>query len=78
MMARSNLPIGSEVDAYGPDNIKLKSCPVDHTFLDSIALGKEANVFEGFGLKTLGIFEFRLKPIGDFDSKSAKFKVNIK
>lgn len=75
---KEGLPIGSDVVAYGPDNTKLKSYPVDDTTLDSIAPGKEANVVEGFGSKKLGTFEFQFKPIGDFDSKSAKFKVNIK
>lgn len=75
---KEGLPIGSDVVAYGPDNTKLKSYPVDDTTLDSIAPGKEANVAEGFGSKKLGTFEFQFKPIGDFDSKSAKFKVNIK
>lgn len=75
---KKDLSIGGDIDAYGPDNTKLKSYPVSDTTLDAIAPGKEADVIEGFGSKKLGNFEFQLRPFGDFESKSAKFKVNIK
>ena len=75
---KKDLPVGSDVDAYGPDNTKLKSYPVEDTTLDAIAPGKEADVVEGFAAKKLGTFEFQFRPFGDFDSKSAKFQVNIK
>lgn len=76
--SKKDLPIGGDVDAYGPDNSKLKDYPVNDTTLDSIAPGKEADVITGFGTKKLGSFELHFKPLTDFDSKSAKFKVNIK
>lgn len=75
---KKDLSIGGDVDAYGPDNSKLKSYPVNDTTLDSIAPGKEADVITGFGAKKLGTFELHFKPLADFESQSAKFKVTVR
>jgi predicted small secreted protein len=75
---KEDLPIGGDLDVYGPDNEKLKDYPIDDQTMDSIAPGKEADVITGLGTKKLGAFELHFKSLVDFDSKAAKFKVNIK
>lgn len=72
-----DLPIGTDLDAYGPDNTKLKSYPVDDTTLDAIAPGKEADVTTGFGTDKLGTFELQFSPFASTD-KPAKFRVKVK
>lgn len=71
------LPIGADLDAYGPDNNKLKSYPVNDTTLDSIAAGKEADVTTGFGSDKLGAFELQFSPLVSTE-KPVKFRVKIK
>lgn len=71
------LPIGADLDAYGPDNTKLKSYPVNNTTLDSIAAGKEADVTTGFGTDKLGTFELQFSPLISTE-KPVKFRVKVK
>lgn len=71
------LPIGADLDAYGPDNNKLKSYPVNDTTLDSIAAGKEADVTTGFGSDKLGTFELQFSPLVSTE-KPVKFRVKVK
>ena len=71
------LPIGADLDAYGPDNNKLKSYPVNDTTLDSIAAGKEADVTTGFGSDKLGAFELQFSPLVSTE-KPVKFRVKVK
>ncbi|MCU4690978.1 DUF4352 domain-containing protein [Limosilactobacillus reuteri] len=71
------LPIGADLDAYGPDNNKLKSYPIDNTTLDSIAAGKEADVTTGFGADKLGTFELQFSPLVSTE-KPVKFRVKVK
>lgn len=71
-----DLPIGTDLEAYGPDNNKLKSYPINDTTLDSIAAGKEADVTTGFGTDKLGNIELQFSPLVSTD-KAAKFKVNV-
>ena len=73
---KEDLPIGTDLDAYGPENNKLKSYPISNTTVDSIAPGKESDVTTGFGTDKLGDFELQFRPLASFD-KSAKFKVNV-
>lgn len=73
---KQDLPIGADLDAYGPDNNKLKSYPVSDTTVDSIAPGKEADVTTGFGTDKMGDFELQFKPLVSIE-KSAKYKVNV-
>lgn len=73
-----DLSIGADLNAYGPDNNKLKEYPISDSTLDSIAAGKEADVTTGFGTNKLGKFELQFSPIASFDSKTAKFKVDVK
>lgn len=73
---KEDLPIGADLDAYGPDNNKLKSYPVSDTTVDSIAPGKEADVTTGFGTDKMGDFELQFKPLVSIE-KSAKYKVNV-
>ena len=71
------LPIGADLDAYGPNNNKLKSYPVNDTTLDSIAAGKEADVTTGFGSDKLGTFELQFSPLVSTE-KPVKFHVKVK
>lgn len=71
------LPIGADLDAYGPNNNKLKSYPVNDTTLDSIAAGKEADVTTGFGSDKLGTFELQFSPLVSTE-KPVKFRVKVK
>lgn len=73
---KEDLPIGADLDAYGPDNNKLKSYPVSDTTVDSIAPGKEADVTTGFGTDKMGDFELQFKPLVSIE-KSAKYKINV-
>lgn len=75
--SKKDLPIGTDLDAYGPDNSKLKDYPVDDSTLDAIAPGKEADVTTGFGTKKLGNFELQFAPLVSTE-KAAKFKVVVK
>lgn len=70
------LPIGADLDVYGPDNNKLDTYPINGTTINSVAAGKEADVTTGFGTDNLGDFELQFKPLVSV-SKAAKFKVNI-
>lgn len=76
--SKEDIPIGSDADAYGPTNEKLKTYPVSGSTLDTIAPGKEADVIDGFGSKKLGAFELHFRPSADFEATAAKFKVNVK
>lgn len=70
------LPIGADLDVYGPDNNKLDTYPINGTTINSVAAGKEADVTTGFGTDNLGDFELQFKPLVSVN-KAAKFKVNI-
>ena len=73
-----DLTIGTDLDAYGPNNSKLESYPVQNTTLDTIAPGKEADVVTGFGTDELGTFELQFEPFLSVGTKPAKFKVSVK
>ncbi|KLA45224.1 putative lipoprotein [Ligilactobacillus ruminis] len=70
------LPIGADLDVYGPDNNKLDTYPINGTTVNSVAAGKEADVTTGFGADKLGDFELQFKPLVSVN-KAAKFKVNV-
>ena len=70
------LPIGADLDVYGPDNNKLDTYPINDTTVNSVAAGKEADVTTGFGTDKLGDFELQFKPLVSVN-KAAKFKVNV-
>lgn len=72
-----DLPIGTDLDAYGYDNKKLNTYPVNNITLDSIASGKEADVVAGFGADSLNEIELQFKPFIS-THKAAKFKVAAK
>ena len=74
---KKDLAIGTDLDAYGPDNSKLKDYPIEDSTFDSIAPGKEADVTTGFGTKELGKFELQFAPLISTE-KAAKFKVTVK
>lgn len=70
------LPLGTDLEVYGPKNTKLKEYPINNSTLDSLAAGKEADVTTGFGTDDLGNFELQFAPFASL-SNSAKFKVNV-
>lgn len=72
-----DIPIGTDMTAYGPNNNKLKGYPVSDITLDSVAAGKEADVTDGFGTDKLGTFELQFAPTISTE-KPAKFKVKVK
>lgn len=72
-----DIPVGADLDAYGPDNNKLKSYPVSDATLGSVAAGKEMDVIDGFGTDKLGNIELQFAPLVS-TAKAAKFKVKVK
>lgn len=74
--ADKDLPIGTDLEVYGPDNTKLKSYPISNSTLDAVAPGKEADVTSGFGTDKLGNIELQFAPLVSME-KAAKFKVNV-
>ena len=74
---KQDLTIGTDLNAYGPDNSKLKDYPIEDSTFDSVAPGKEADVTTGFGTKKLGSFELQFAPLVSTE-KAAKFKVTVK
>lgn len=75
--ADKDLPIGADLNVYGPDNSKLKTYPIDNTTVDAIAPGKEADVTTGFGTDKLGMFELQFSPLMSIE-KPVKFRVKVK
>lgn len=73
---KDELPIGADLDVYGPDNNKLDTYPINDATVNSVAAGKEMDVTTGFGTDNLGDFELQFKPLVSVN-KAAKFKVNI-
>lgn len=73
---KDELPIGADLDVYGPDNNKLDTYPINDATVNSVAAGKEMDVTTGFGTDNLGDFELQFKPLISVN-KAAKFKVNI-
>lgn len=71
-----NVSIGTDLDAYSPDNNKLNTYSVEDNTLDSIAPGKEADVIDGFGTDKLGDFELQFQLLASIQ-KAAKFKVSV-
>lgn len=76
--SKKDLPIGADLNVYGPDNEKLKEYPLNDQTIDSVAAGKESDVITGFGTKKLGSFELQFKPLASFNTTAAKFKVTVK
>lgn len=75
--SENDIPIGADLAAYGPDNNKLKSYPVNGITLGSVAAGKEMDVIDGFGTDKLGDIELQFAPLIS-TAKAAKFKVKVK
>lgn len=75
--SNEELSVGTDLDAYGPDNNKLKTYPIDNTTVDTIAAGKETDVTTGFGADKLGTFELQFSPLVSTE-KPVKFRVKVK
>lgn len=71
-----DLPIGADLNAYGPDNKKLETYPLTDTTMDAVAPGKEADVTTGFGLNGSGKVELQFAPLVSV-KKAAKFIVKV-
>jgi uncharacterized membrane protein YdfJ with MMPL/SSD domain len=69
------VPVGTDLEVYGPDGKKLKSYANDNT-MDSVAAGKSIDATAHFGTEKLGDFELQFAPFLSFE-KAAKFKVNV-
>lgn len=74
---KKNLPIGTDLNVYGPDNSKLKVYPIKNSTFDAVAAGKEADVTTGFGTNKMGQFELQFAPLISTE-KPAKFRVTVK
>ena len=71
----SEVPVGIDLSAYGPDTKKLDSYPNDNT-LGSVAPEKSIDVVQHFGVNQLGEMEFQFAPKISLE-KTADFKVNV-
>lgn len=71
----SDVPVGTDVSAYGPDTKKLDTYANDNT-LGSVAVGKSIDVVQHFGLNQLGEIELQFAPMISLE-KTADFKVNV-
>lgn len=71
----SDIPVGMDVSAYGPDEKKLDSYPNDNT-MGSVAVDKKIDVTQHFGVSSLGEMEFQFAPLVSIKD-TADFKVDV-
>lgn len=69
------VPVGTDLQVYGPDGKKLKSYANTNT-MDSVAAGKSIDAVAHFGTAKLGEFELQFAPFLSF-SNAAKFKATV-
>lgn len=70
-----DLPVGIDVEVYGPDDKKADSYPNDNT-MGSVASGKSMDCVAHFGVNSTGEIEIHFAPAISFE-KAAKFKATI-
>ncbi|MDA3972729.1 DUF4352 domain-containing protein [Enterococcus thailandicus] len=70
-----DLPVGMDVEVYGPDNKKASTYPNDNT-MGSVAPGKSMDCTAHFGLNQNGEIEVHFSPLVSFE-KAAKFKAAV-
>ena len=71
----SDIPVGTDVQVYGPDNKKAESYPNDNT-MGSLSPGKEMDCTAHFGINSKGEIEILFSPIASF-KEDAKFKATV-
>jgi len=71
-----DIPVGADLNVYGPDNNKLKDYPINDSTMDSVASGKEMDVKAGYGVKKLGKMELQFAPLVSI-KKAAKYQVTV-
>lgn len=71
----SDLPVGADVEVYGPDDKKSESYPNDNT-LGSVAPGKQMDCVQHFGINSNGEIEIHFAPLISFEN-AAKFKASV-
>jgi len=70
-----DIPVGMDVEVYGPDDKKAESYPNDNT-MGSVASGKQMDCVQHFGINETGDVEIHFAPIISLED-SAIFKVNV-
>ncbi|MGK0551037.1 DUF5067 domain-containing protein [Enterococcus faecalis] len=72
---KDDIPIGMDIEVYGPDNKKAETYPNDNT-MGSVAPGKSMDCTAHFGLNSKGEIEIHFSPLVSL-KKAAIFKANI-
>ncbi len=70
-----DIPVGMDVEVYGPDDKKAEEYPNDNT-MGSVASGKQMDCVQHFGINSTGDIEIHFAPIISLED-SAIFKVNV-
>lgn len=71
----SDIPVGADLEVYGPDDKKAESYPNDNT-MDSVASGKQMDCVQHFSLNSTGDIEIHFAPLISLE-KAAIFKATI-
>ncbi|WP_265460296.1 DUF4352 domain-containing protein [Enterococcus sp. HY326] len=71
----SDIPVGLDVEVYGPDDKKSETYPNDNT-LGSVAPGKQMDCVANFGLNATGEIEIYFSPLVSFED-AAVFKASV-
>ncbi|WP_208422146.1 DUF4352 domain-containing protein [Latilactobacillus fragifolii] len=72
---KEDLPVGTDLNVYGPDNNKLDTYALENT-MDSVAAGKEMDVTAAYGTDKLGKFELQFAPLISI-KQAAKYSVEV-
>ncbi|MDT3394685.1 MAG: DUF4352 domain-containing protein [Bacillota bacterium] len=72
---KEDLPVGTDLSVYGPDNNKLKTYALENT-MDAVAAGKEMDVTAAYGTDKMGKFELQFAPLVSI-KKAAKYQVEV-
>ncbi|WP_436651807.1 DUF4352 domain-containing protein [Latilactobacillus sakei] len=72
---KEDLPVGTDLNVYGPDNNKLKTYALENT-MDAVAAGKEMDVTAAYGSDKMGKFELQFAPLVSI-KQAAKYQVEV-
>jgi len=72
---KEDLPVGTDLNVYGPDNNKLKTYALENT-MDAVAAGKEMDVTAACGSDKMGKFELQFVPLVSI-KQAAKYQVEV-
>lgn len=70
------IPVGMDLDAYGPDGKKLESYAVSDNTMDAVASGKKADVEAAYGVDELGDIELHFSPLVSLKN-AVKFQTTL-